>query len=202
VAGDVRLALAADVDAIADVIAQAYVDDAWVSWIVAADRRQERVRALQANLMSVVGVPYGEVWLSQSDDGSIVGAAVWLLADRDVPPEAWAKVATAEAELMGDRMEYALGAAAATRHLRPATPHHVLATLGVLSSERGRGVGSALLAPVLERSDRDRVPAYLETSAEDNLQFYARLGFEITDETQVPDGGPPVWAMVRAAHSG
>ena len=198
--GHIRLATADDVDATADVLARAYVDDPWVAWIVAADGREERVRALQVNLLSVVGVPHGEVWLSEGDDGSILGAALWLLADRGIPPEAWAQVAAAEAELMGERWPYAAAAAAATRHLRPAKPHHVLATLGVLPSERGRGIGSALLAPVLERSDRDAVPVYLETSARDNLRFYARLGFEIAEEAALPDGGRPVWALVRAAH--
>lgn len=198
----IRLAHADDVDAVADVVATAYADDAWVAWIVAADRRQERVRALQASLLSVVGVPHGEVWLSQDHDGPVVGAALWLLADRQVPPAAWAQVAAAEAELMGERGRCATAAAAATRHLRPATPHHLLATLGVLPSERGRGIGSALLAPVLERSDRDGVDAYLETSARDNLRFYARLGFEVADEVRLPDGGPPVWAMFRAAQRG
>lgn len=201
-AEQVRLAVAGDVDAIADVVARAYVDDPWVSWVVASDRRQERVKALQVSLLSVVGVPHGKVWLSQTDDGLIVGAALWLLADSEVPRDAWAQVAVAEAALMGERMPYALAAAAATRHFRPATPHHVLATLGVLPSHRGKGVGSALLAPMLECSDRDGFAAYLETSARDNLRFYARLGFVTAGEARLPDDGPPVWAMLRAAHSG
>jgi len=101
---------------------------------------------------------------------------------------------------MGERRAYASAAAATTRHLRPTTPHHLLAALGVLPSERGRGMGSALLAPMLGRADRDGVDAYLETSAPDNLPFYARLGFEVTGHICIADGGPPVWALVRVAH--
>jgi GNAT superfamily N-acetyltransferase len=193
----VRLAQAGDIDAVAEVVTTAYDDDAWVAWVVAADRRRDRVKALQISVLSAVGIPHGEVWLCENDGGSVIGAALWLLADRQVPPSAWVMVAATEAEMMGERRPFAEQAAAATRSLRPATPHHFLASLGVLRTERGRGIGSALLAPVLERSDRDGVAAYLETSAEDNLRFYSRLGFEVIDKVQLPGGGPPVWALLR-----
>jgi GNAT superfamily N-acetyltransferase len=193
----VRLAHAGDIDVVAEVVSTAYADDAWVAWVVTPDRRQERVRALQVSILSAVALPHGEVWLCENDAGAVVGAALWLLADRHVPPEAWAAVAATEAEMMGERRPFAAEAAAATRGLRPTTPHHLLASLGVLPTERGRGIGSALLAPVLERSDRDGVVAYLETSAEDNLRFYGRLGFELVGNVQLPNGGPPVWALLR-----
>jgi hypothetical protein len=57
-----------------------------------------------------------------------------------------------------------------------------------------------LLAPMLGRADCDGVDAYLEASAPDNLPLYARLGFEVTGHVCLPDGGPPVWALVRVAH--
>ncbi|MEO5680303.1 MAG: GNAT family N-acetyltransferase, partial [Acidimicrobiales bacterium] len=82
---------------------------------------------------------------------------------------------------------------------RPTTPHHLLATLGVTAPSRRQGIGSALLAPVLERADRDGVAAYAETSAEENLAFYAHLGFTVADRVDVPGGGPPVWALRRPA---
>ena len=118
----VRLANSDDVDAIADVLAAAYVDDPWVAWLVAEDDRAQRVWGLQSRLLAVVGVPHGEVWLNEDDDGSVSGGALWLLAGHPVPPEAWATVATTEAELMGDRYAYAPVAAATTRHLRPSAP--------------------------------------------------------------------------------
>jgi hypothetical protein len=39
----------------------------------------------------------------------------------------------------------------------------------------------------------------LETSSEPNVRFYQRLGFAVTGQVQVPDGGPRVWAMRRPA---
>lgn len=192
-----RAATAADVAAAAEVLAAAFDGDPWIAWVVAGDRHRERIAALQVNLLGLVGVPHGEVWLAEDDAGEVVGAAAWLLADREVPHSAWAAVAVGEADLMGDRAASAAAAAAATRHLRPTHPHHLLATLGVLPTHTGRGIGSALLAPVLARADAGGVDSYLETSTEANLRFYGRLGFLVAGHVVVPGGGPPVWSLLR-----
>ena len=39
----------------------------------------------------------------------------------------------------------------------------------------------------------------LETATPDNVAIYTRLGFEIIEEWQVPDGGPQFWTMVHPA---
>jgi ribosomal protein S18 acetylase RimI-like enzyme len=75
-------------------------------------------------------------------------------------------------------------------------PHWYLAVLGTDPSAQGRGLGSATLAPVLERCDADGVGAYLESSKERNIDFYARHGFRVTAELRLPRG-PSVWPMWR-----
>jgi GNAT superfamily N-acetyltransferase len=199
----VRPATADDVEAVAEALGRAFEGDPWIAWIVAADHHRQRVTALQARLLALVGIPHGEVWMAErGEGGEVVGGALWLLASPEVPMAAWAAVAEREAELMGDRHASAAAAAAATRHLRPATPHHLLATLGVVPAERGRGIGEALVAPFLEQADRGGVDAYVETSTSRNLRFYGRLGFTVTGEVQVPEGGPPVWALLRRPGAG
>ncbi|MCU1375261.1 MAG: GCN5-related N-acetyltransferase, partial [Actinomycetia bacterium] len=61
---------------------------------------------------------------------------------------------------------------------------------------QGRGIGSALLAPVLEECDRDGLPAYLETQKEANVSWYGRAGFVLRDEIRLP-ATPPVWCLWR-----
>jgi ribosomal protein S18 acetylase RimI-like enzyme len=75
-------------------------------------------------------------------------------------------------------------------------PHWYLAILGTDPSAQGHGLGSSMLAPLLEECDRDGVGAYLESSKEQNLGFYARHGFRVTSERNLPRG-PRLWPMWR-----
>ncbi len=43
-------------------------------------------------------------------------------------------------------------------------------------------------APVLEQCDRDGVGAFLESSKERNIDFYARHGFKVLRELRLPRG--------------
>ena len=76
-------------------------------------------------------------------------------------------------------------------------PHWYVFVLGVRPDRQGEGLGSALLDPALAQADRDRLPAYLETTKEQNLTFYGRFGFEVVREVGMPGGGPPIWMMLR-----
>lgn len=80
--------------------------------------------------------------------------------------------------------------------LHPTEAHWYLSTIGTDPDQQGRGVGSALMAPGLERCDAEGVRAYLESSKEANLPFYRRFGFEVTSEI-VTEGGPTIWQMWR-----
>ncbi len=79
----------------------------------------------------------------------------------------------------------------------PHEPHWYLAVLGVAPDRQGRGFGSHLMQPVLERCDANGDAAYLETDTERNVQLYERHGFKVTEEFDLPGGGPPVWLMWR-----
>jgi ribosomal protein S18 acetylase RimI-like enzyme len=94
----------------------------------------------------------------------------------------------------GLRRAARLGELMSRHHLKE--PHWYLAVLGTDPMAQRTGLASAVLAPVLERCDRERTPAYLESSKAANIAFYNKHGFEVVDELCVPDG-PSLWPMVR-----
>ena len=129
------------------------------------------------------------------------GAALWI------PP--YPKPATLRERLaMAVRWYAALGRRASAvgvqlariERAHPPEPHWYLAVLGTDPRHQGRGVGSALLAPILARCDADRVPAYLESSKRSNVPFYERHGFRVLGELAIA-GGPVIWRMQREAHA-
>ena len=82
-------------------------------------------------------------------------------------------------------------------------PVWYLGVLGVEPGMQGRGLGSMLMRPILERADAERLAVTLETAQPKNLPLYRRHGFEILRELPAPaPGGPVVWTMIRRQAAG
>jgi ribosomal protein S18 acetylase RimI-like enzyme len=80
----------------------------------------------------------------------------------------------------------------------PREPHYYLAFIGVDPEWQGRGLGAAVMAPVLERCDEQGASAFLEASTPRNRALYERHGFTVTEEFTLGRGAPPQWRMWRA----
>ncbi len=82
-------------------------------------------------------------------------------------------------------------------------PHWYLWALGVVPEAQGKGIGGALLQPVLAQADAEGVPCYLETQTEDNVRFYERRGFDVVAADELPGQrvSLPMWYMVREART-
>jgi len=78
----------------------------------------------------------------------------------------------------------------------PHERHYYLPVIGIRPEWQGRGFGSALLRPILERCDREVTPAYLETANPANLGLYERHGFAVRERLDLRDG-LRVWTMLR-----
>lgn len=75
--------------------------------------------------------------------------------------------------------------------------HEYLWMIGVTPDRQGEGLGTALIGSVLDRCDREGLPAYLEASSARSRGLYERLGFELTGTAlELPDG-PLMWPMWR-----
>jgi ribosomal protein S18 acetylase RimI-like enzyme len=70
--------------------------------------------------------------------------------------------------------------------------------LGVEPRLQHRGLGGALIRPVLERADAARVPCYLETENERNVAFYKKQGFDLIVNGEEADStGVRFWSFKR-----
>ena len=139
-------------------------------------------------------LPHDEIYIA----GNGLGAALWM------PPGAKLDIRLGPGVLWTCWCRFGLRSIlrffrliiAMEKH-HPKDPHYYLFAVGVRDEVKGRGIGSALLEPVLTECDRRRVVAYLENSNPSNLSFYGRHGFEVRNEITVSRNGPKIWLMFR-----
>ena len=145
------------------------------------------------------GLKYGEVWTV----GERAGAAIWWAPEYVYPNDDRAiEVGITEGpSVLGEDgwKRFMAWAMCMDRVHREAIlePHWYLNVLGVEPELHGTGVGSALLAAMFERLDRERLPAYLDTETAKNVAFYERRGFVVAAEATEPLSGMHIRGMRR-----
>jgi GNAT superfamily N-acetyltransferase len=185
-----------DVQRLKTVLAEAFFDDPVFSWLMPEDgKRLARLRRYFGIDLRNFALPHGHVWTT----GDLTGAALSL------PPGAW-RVPPLTTLLHGRAFGIHLpraarmGATMEWRHARELRgPHYYVRDIGVRPDMQGRGLGSVLMGPTLERCDREGLPAYIEASSERSAALYERLGFRHVKELHVGTS-PPLWLMIRPAH--
>lgn len=190
-----RRVVPADVRPLSQALARAFEDDPVSLYLLPGERvhlhRLERYFDWQ---LLHVFLPRGEAWTT--DD--LAGASLWVGPDRSPPSVVEGLVQLfAAVRILRRQTGRALRLLELLEAEHPKIRHCYLATIGTDPDRQGHGVGSALLSVVLDRLDREGVPAYLESSKEENLSFYRRHGFEVTGEVVAPEGGPRLWLMWR-----
>jgi ribosomal protein S18 acetylase RimI-like enzyme len=198
-----RSATSDDVRAIAAALARSFDDDPVMRYLFPKDRsRPQRLRTFFA-AETKRALRQGAVFTADdaSAEGASKGGAVWSA------PGKW-KVVGAEmvAQLpllftFAAAMPRAVSLMTRVEKAHPQEHHWYLAALGTVPDHQGKGIGSALLAPILGRCDEEGQPAYLESSKEQNIPFYNRHGFEVTGEIAMPNG-PTMWTMWRDPRPG
>jgi len=207
----VRRATSADVPALAAMLARAFLDDPVASWAWRADRLRlgalERFHGVRLRQL-LVGE---EVWTSDE----LTSVALWAAPGR------WHSTLRETAELVPSFLHprllarmpmVGLGWEKLERAHPRRPPHMYLALLGTEPGAQGRGLGSAVMAPVLaqcdsfgvdvESSEEDQpslyagMSCYLESSKERNVPFYERFGFKVIGEIHLLRG-PTMWKMWR-----
>ncbi|MFC9299510.1 GNAT family N-acetyltransferase [Streptomyces sp. NPDC057011] len=193
---EIRRAEQSDRDAVARLLDEAFRPDPVSSWVFPDP---EHRAAVHGRFLGVfVDVALSEGRIDYAVDGS--AAALWLripAGDPDGEPvedEVPAKM-RAVADPDNERCELVGRLTGAVHPM--AEEHEYLLMIAVTPDRQGEGLGTELMRPVLERCDREGVPAYLEASSERSRGLYERLGWEFTGEPVRLPEGPLMWPMWR-----
>lgn len=173
-----------------DILVRAFHDDPVHNWISTGPGFLETFFGLTLPALAASGLTY--------IDPKGLGAASWLGPGHKLqwpitPGNLWRML-----RVIGPRgfFRFAMSGLTTAR-FHPGEPHYYLFLIGVVPQAQGKGVGSALISPVLRRCDEQNLPAYLENSKPENLAFYQGHGFQVIDRIHFARGAPPVWLMWR-----
>ncbi|MEV0035005.1 GNAT family N-acetyltransferase [Streptomyces sp. NPDC050804] len=177
---------------------RAFDDDPVSCWVFPDAAHRHKVHGLFLGVFADIALAHGRVDIME--DGTAM--ALWLHVPAGVPegeddtPALLRETADPDnerAELVG-RL---------TGEIHPHDrAHEYLLMIAVSPEHQGRGLGRSLIAPVLERCDRDGVAVYLEASSERSRRLYERLGFAFMGTTVDLPGGPHMWPMWREPQGG
>ena len=190
---NVRRATLSEADAVASVLAQAFLDDPTWSW--AFPDPAARLRYWQVCVAEALRYP----WVLRSEGYETV--SVWIPPDgTEFSAETEARLPRLLEDLVGPRaadvgeLIQRFGEAHPRRE-----PHYYLSLLGTADAHRGRGLGMALLRENLARIDAEQMPAYLESSNPRNNHLYESVGFVAVTAFRAPGDGPIVTGMWRSS---
>ncbi|MEO0551139.1 MAG: GNAT family N-acetyltransferase [Pseudomonadota bacterium] len=184
---------------VADITAEAFAEDPVNRWAFGSPRA---IQSAFRVLIREMYINQGRCFLSGDD-----GATTWLEPGAEANFTTWAMIQFAlgqatHGENGALKRATSLGELMSQHH--PKEPHMYLFTIGTRASARGKGLGKALLRPVLDACDSERIPVYLENSNPANTGFYTAHGFERVGLFEVCESGPvmePMWRTPRALGS-
>jgi ribosomal protein S18 acetylase RimI-like enzyme len=191
---EVKHVTAAEVDSVSSMLARAFADDPIKLFLVGGKVLPTERVAPFFRVMQTLQLPHGHVYTT-SDHAA---AALWS------PPGEWkipftsiARHTATFVKLYGWRFLPNLRVLDDMEKHHPTEPHYYLEIIGTDPSQQGRGLGTALITPMVERADREGVGMYLESSKQTNVPYYARFGFRVTKELHHRRNGPTMWLMWR-----
>jgi GNAT superfamily N-acetyltransferase len=193
---EVRPATVGDLDLVAGIAAAGFYDDPMMSWLLQdGDRRRSQLTVMFRGLAEDCVPDRGHVLLA--DDSSV---CLWRdptfdhhaedSGDRGDGEDGAEAEAEAEHPSPFDDDEQArFGILRTAMHeAHPTEVHWYLNVVATRPSERSRGLGAAVLAPILARADADGLPCYLESTNPRNRTLYYRNGFEDLGDIHLDDG--------------
>ena len=168
-AGTVRKAKPDELGRLAAVLARAFYDDPPIRWVITDDGRRRKL------FERSFGLYLRRLWFKQDacyTTDSVVGATSGSC--RGNGRSGSSQLAPAALDGADQRPAASADPARARRAGVESSvePHYYLPLVGVEPEWQGRGLGTALMRPIVERCDGEKVPAYLEATTPRNRALY------------------------------
>lgn len=191
-----------DVEAAADVISQAFMEDPLCTFMLPNQKTRYGTLKKFFRLYSELNIKNG---CGFGSGEPLQGVAFWLSPGRDelsislkslgkLLPLLFSSYAPGYVRA-GPILKYT----DAMHHKYASDPHFYLDNIGVLAASRGQGLASKLIRPFLEQADAQGVIAYTDTVTRSNVPLYEHFGFECMEEASIGRTGITVWALRRPA---
>jgi ribosomal protein S18 acetylase RimI-like enzyme len=184
-----------DIPTMRGVLGRAFADDPLMEHMFAGRPDIERRAGWLYGMFCTTHLHHGRCLTTAAAEG----AALWTSPGRwKVGRGQQLRMLPGLVRLVGRRLPTLLGDFEMMERFHASMPeeHWYLSVLGTDPPCQGRGIGAALIEPVLETCDAEGLGAYLESSKESNLAYYSRFGFEVREELQFRNG-PSIWPMWR-----
>jgi len=187
-----RAATRKDWRQVGDITAEAFAEDPFNLWLFGGERA---LRPLFRIMARDIYLKEGFCHISGDD-----AATMWATHESNLrfPPLSLFQLIAAQM-IHGSKgaMRRGMAAGEAMEKHHPRDPHIYLFTIGTRKAARGKGLGKAMMTPVLDAADAAGLPVYLENSNPANHGFYTSFGFEKIGEFSVLDESPPMAPMWR-----
>jgi ribosomal protein S18 acetylase RimI-like enzyme len=186
----VRTMTPADEARAIDTVVLGFVADPMTRWVW--PQAHQYLTAMPTFVRAFGGAAFAQDGAFCSDD--YAGAALWLRPGVHPDEERLGELMETTASPAAQEAGGAIFEQMAKFH--PKKPHWYLPLIGVDPAHQGGGHGDALMRYALERFDRERLPAYLESTNPRNISLYRRHGFEELGTIQA-GSSPALVPMLR-----
>jgi ribosomal protein S18 acetylase RimI-like enzyme len=188
----------------AGVCARAFNHAPHIEYFFPKETQRESDSAALFKMRICYGLLRGEVRVTSPN---LEGVAVWIPSSQ-AHMTLWGQIRAG-----GMRLQRTVGNDAVSRmtfvgkHNDQLREQHVadryvfLSILAIDPEYQHRGYATRLVQEMLTRLDRDHLSCYAETTEQDLVAFYQRLGFKPGGESKIPGTELSVWPLVRAPAS-
>lgn len=177
---------------VVDILTKSFEDNKSVNYIIKQDKKRiQRIRKLMEYSFEMCYL-FGEVFLSENKKGCVL----IMLPDKK---KTTLKTIMLDVNLILSsiglsNIKKALNRESKIKEFHSDKLIYYLWYIGVDSKEQNKGIGSALMKGILQKSANKNRPIYLETSTLKNIPWYEKFGFKIYHEM---DFGYPLFFMKK-----